>query len=266
MAVEIKGIGDVPVVVDVDDRVAVVTLDRPERRNALNRELLEGLPAVLARLDADESVDVIVLTGADPAFCAGLDLADVGSGRLALGRLPDHRGILPPVTKPMIGAVNGPAATGGLEVALSCDFLVASDRARFADTHARVGVMPGGGLSVRLARWVGVARAKQMSLTGAFVDAPTALAWGLVNQVVPHHELLPTARRLAADVAAVAGPAATALLGLYDDQLDAADEAAWDLERAASTSWSADVSDIERRRRDIIATGSRRSPGRIEGR
>jgi enoyl-CoA hydratase len=250
---------DTPATVELDDRVALITLNRPERRNALDRALLDGLARLLADLDADDGVAAIVLTGADPAFCAGLDLEEVGSGRLALGELPHHRGIIPPVNKPLIGAVNGPAATGGLELALSCDFLVASERARFADTHGRVGVMPGGGMSVRLARWVGVARAKEMSLTGAFVDARTALAWGLVNHVVPHDELLPEARRLAATVAAADPAVVGALLGLYDAQVDAADDTAWELERAASVRWAAtvDVRDIERRRRDIIAAGAR---------
>lgn len=250
---------DTPATVEVDDRVALITLNRPERRNALDRALLDGLPRLLGNLDADDGVGAIVLTGADPAFCAGLDLEEVGSGRLALGELPDHRGIIPPVAKPLIGAVNGPAATGGLELALSCDVLVASERARFADTHGRVGIMPGGGMTVRLARWVGVARAKEMSLTGAFVDARTALAWGLVNHVVPHDDLLPEAHRLAATVAAADPAVVRALLALYDAQLDAIDDPAWELERSAAARWAAtvDVRDIARRRRDIIATGAR---------
>ena len=97
---------------------------------------------------------------------------------------------------PVIGAINGVAITGGFEVALACDFLVASERARFADTHARVGIMPGWGLTVALPEAIGLRRAKEMSTTGNFVDAETALAWGLVNHVVPHDELLPFARKL----------------------------------------------------------------------
>src|SRR5215470_4452958 len=124
--------------------------------------------------------------------------ADMGN-RDDTGRHP-FRGALPPRTKPLIGAVNGVAVTGGLEVALNCDFLVASDRARFADTHARVGVMPGWGLTVLLPQRIGVARAREMSLTGNYVDATTALQWGLVNHVVPHDQLLPFARGLGADI------------------------------------------------------------------
>ena len=153
----------------------------------------------------------MVLTGADPAFCAGVDLKEFGSGatsasgegfadmgaRRDRGRLP-FRGALPPRTKLLIGAINGVAVTGGFELALACDFLVASERARFADTHARVGVMPGWGLTVLLAQRIGVARAKEMSVTGNYIDASTALAWGLVNHVVAHEELLPFCRQLAA--------------------------------------------------------------------
>ena len=115
----------------------------------------------------------------------------------------------------MIGAVNGVAVTGGLELALACDLLVASEHARFADTHARVGIMPGWGLSVLLPQAVGLRRAKQMSVTGNYVDAGTALAWGLVNQVVPHEELLPTCRQLAADVASNDPAAVARLLQTY---------------------------------------------------
>jgi enoyl-CoA hydratase len=100
----------------------------------------------------------------------------------------------------VIGAVNGPAVTGGLELALACDFLVASTQARFADTHAMVGLLPGWGGSVRLARRVGLARAKELALTGRFLDGGEALAWGLVNRVVPPERLLPTAQELAAQM------------------------------------------------------------------
>ena len=193
------------VLVEVADRVAVITLNRPEKRNALNRAVRRALPAAISKCDADDDVDVMILTGTDPAFCAGVDLKEFGSGEVQQGegfaevgerrddgRTP-FRGALPAHTKPLIGAVNGVAVTGGFEVALNCDFLIASERARFADTHARVGVMPGWGLTVLLAQRIGVGRAKEMSITGNYVDAETALAWGLVNHVVPHDELLPFA-------------------------------------------------------------------------
>ena len=158
--------------------------------------------------EADDDVDVIILTGADPAFCAGLDLKELGAG---LGHARRHaargttrrraeRRRCPPTAKPVIGAINGAAITGGFELALDCDFLVASDRARFADTHARVGIQPGWGLTVLLPQAIGVRRAREMSATGNFVDAQTALDWGLVNHVVPHDDLLPFTRGLAADI------------------------------------------------------------------
>jgi enoyl-CoA hydratase len=118
------------VLVDVADRVAVVTLNRPEKRNALNRAVRKRLPEVLQQLDTDDDVDVMILTGADPAFCAGVDLKEFGSGAVTSsgegfadmgeqrdGRLP-FRGALPPRTKLLIGAINGVAVTGGFEIAL----------------------------------------------------------------------------------------------------------------------------------------------------
>src|SRR3954467_10043438 len=162
------------VLVDIAERVAVITINRPEARNALNRHVRKALPTAIERCDADDDVDVMILTGTDPAFSAGVDLKEFGSGQVQQGEgfaelgeasgdgRTQFRGALPPHTKPLIGAGNGLAVTGGFGVALNCDFLIASDRARFADTHARVGVMPGWGLTVLLAQCVGVARAKQM--------------------------------------------------------------------------------------------------------
>ena len=136
------------VLVEVVDRVATVRLNRPESRNALNGELIDTMRRPARGCEADDDVDATILTGIDPAFCAGLDLTylaarvehDSRPGTVAFPESP-----VPPHTKPIIGAVNGAAVTGGLELALACDFLVASERARFADTHARVGVVPGGG-------------------------------------------------------------------------------------------------------------------------
>ncbi len=185
------------ILIDVSDRVAVITLNRPDARNALNPALTAALPEAIAGCDARDDVDAIVLTGADPAFCAGVDLKSLSTDsevRHVVASDPDALiRPFPETTKPVLGAINGVAVTGGFEVALNCDFIIASDRARFADTHARVGVMPGWGLTVLLAEAIGQRRAREMSVTGNFVDAPTALGWGLVNHVVPHEELLPFA-------------------------------------------------------------------------
>lgn len=181
------------VLVEVVDRVATITLNRPEARNALNADLRRALPQAVAECDASDDIDVLVLTGADPVFCAGLDLKELGQSSneaddAAVVASTERRGPLPPTVKPLIGAINGAAITGGFELALNCDFLIASEHARFADTHTRVGIQPGWGLTVLLAEAVGVRRAKELSSTGNFLDAQTALTWGLVNHVVPHGE------------------------------------------------------------------------------
>jgi enoyl-CoA hydratase len=199
------------VLVEVEDRIATLTLNRPEARNALSQALTHALWDAVGSAGANPDVDVLVLTGADPAFCAGVDLKEVAgltppsASPRAPGTGPsrDRNGLfrfLPLIDKPIIGAINGVAVTGGLEVALQCTFLVASEQARFGDTHARVGIMPGGGVTVLLAQSVGIRRAIEMSLTGNFVTADEALRLGLVNHVVPHEQLMPVARQLAADI------------------------------------------------------------------
>lgn len=245
--------------------VALVVLDRPEARNALNSELLRALPRALIEADEDERVRAIVLTGSDPAFCAGLDLKELGSTGNNLGGDDSDSAAeratsapWPVMTKPLIGAINGPTVTGGLELALHCDFLVASDRARFADTHARVGVMPGWGLTVLLPQAIGLRRAKEMSLTGNFVGPEEALALGLVNHVVPHAELVPIAVGLARDIASNDPEGVATLLASYKEcALTTAAEALL-IEHRVSQSWRErhfDPAEIERRRAEVVARG-----------
>lgn len=200
---------DSVVLLEVSERIATITLNRPAARNALSSEVLKMMPRLMKQADASDDVDVIILTGTDPAFCAGLDLKELGSSGKNLGsgsgadgrpNADGVRGPFPGLTKPLIGAVNGVAITGGFELALNCDFLVASEHAKFGDTHARVGVMPGWGLTVLLPQAIGVRRAREMSMTGNFMLADEALSRGLVNHVVPHQELLAFTRRLALDI------------------------------------------------------------------
>jgi enoyl-CoA hydratase len=208
--------GDRELAIDRDGAVAMVTLDRPNRRNALTAALMVAIADTMAALDADAEVGAIVLTGRDPAFCAGLDLSELSASGDNL-RIDETGRPWPRLRTPVIGAINGPAVTGGLELVLHCDFAIASERAAFADTHSRIGVMPGWGMSVLLPQAVGLRRAKQMSFTGAYVRADEALAWGLVNRVVAHDDLIAEAVRLAQDVCSNDLNAVSTLLTLYDD-------------------------------------------------
>lgn len=196
--------------------VEVLTLNRPERRNALSVELMSALERALTELATDEQVRAVVVTGADPAWCAGLDLHEVASGQGALGSGEAVARLLGGLPQPTIAAVNGPAVTGGLELCLLCDLRIGSERARFADTHARIGIHPGWGLTVTLPRIVGTARAREMSYTGNYVDAAEALRWGLISRVVPHESLVDEAVALADAAASVDQDVLRALQALYD--------------------------------------------------
>jgi enoyl-CoA hydratase len=245
------------VLLDVADMIATVVLNRPERRNAMSGELISALRQVLTDADARPDVEVIVLTGADPAFCAGLDLTELGEPDSPL-RAAATGTAIPDLVKPLIGAINGVAITGGLELALACDFLVASERARFADTHARMGIQPGWGLTVGLPAAVGLRRAKEMSATGNFVAARTALAWGLVNHVVPHGDLLSFTWALAADIASSDQDAVQVMFATYDEGSLGTRRDAQAIEARAHAQWHArgiDPGQVARRRRAVIERG-----------
>ena len=211
------------VTTEISEGVAIVTLNRPEAMNALSKALRAELAEAMLAVANDDAVRAVVLTGAGQrAFTAGLDLKELGASTegLSAANATDPRDnpvkAVEQCTKPVIGAINGVAITGGFELALACDVLIASTNARFADTHARVGIMPGWGLSQKLSRMIGISRATELSLTGNFLDAKTACDWGLVNRVVPAGELMAAAKALANDMATI--PVET--LSLYKRIID----------------------------------------------
>jgi enoyl-CoA hydratase len=214
--------------------VAVLTLNRPDRRNAVSSELGRELCRVAGELAADASARVVVLTGAGGAFCAGLDLNELGdSGTNFDGRFIEAVRDLP---QPTIAAIEGPAVTGGLELALACDIRIASASARLADTHARVGVLPGSGASVLLQRLIGYGRAMEMSLSGRFVGAAEAERWGLVNRMVDS-DALGAAVELAGQIAANDAGAVTQIKRLIRDGADCGVGEALVREREAAASY-----------------------------
>jgi enoyl-CoA hydratase len=198
--------------------VRVLTMNRPQARNALNPELISALYLGLTEADRDPSVRAVVLIGADPAFCAGVDLK--AAQRLGIAYFEQFQTEncitrTAQMSKPIIGAINGPVFTGGLEMALGCDFLIASQRAVFADTHARVGILPAGGMTARLPQVVGGAMARRLSMTGEVVDAARAEQIGLVTEVVVHDRLLSRAIELAGQIAEVPAPTMAGLKAIY---------------------------------------------------
>jgi enoyl-CoA hydratase len=239
--------------IDTENRVRTLTLNRPESRNALSSALRQQFFAALREAEADDAVDVVIVTGADPVFCAGLDLKELGNSI----DLPDIAPNWPPMDKPVIGAINGAAVTGGLELALYCDVLIASERARFADTHARVGLLPTWGLSVRLPQKVGVGLARRMSLTGDYLSAADALRAGLVTEVVEHDQLLPSARLVAASIVGNNQNAVRALLASYHRIDDAAIAEGLAIEAASAIQWlrTASGDDIAANREAVLQRG-----------
>lgn len=211
--------------ISVEDMVALVTLNRPDKRNAINDEMRAELTDAFGRFDADPSLRVVVLTGAGSAFCAGGDLSS------STAPDPNRPRIVEPLdrfTKPVVAAINGLAYGGGLELALACDLRIASSAARFALPEVRIGSLPGSGGTQRLPAVIGPTLAAQMILTGEPIDAPRALAAGLVSQLCEPDQLLATAlghaRTIArnAPLAVIAGKRALrAAAGMHDlERLD----------------------------------------------
>jgi enoyl-CoA hydratase len=250
------------VLVSRDGPVAIVTLNRPQAMNALSQALRRDLAKVFRELEADDDVRAIVLTGAGTrAFTAGLDLKELGQQGLGAANAegPDDNPVkaIEQTGKPVIGAINGVAITGGFEVALACDVLIGSENARFADTHARVGIMPGWGLSQKLSRLIGPYRARELSLSGNFLDAATAERWGLLNRVVSAEDLVAAATQLAHDMATIAPSFARVYKKLINDGYELPFGQAMALEAERSTAANAQVSaaEVEAARGAVQARG-----------
>lgn len=202
--------------------IAIVTLNRPSKLNALNRELRTAFCHTMQALRDDGAASVVIITGAGRGFCAGLDLQELGAasreGETVVRDTTNVSfvSVIDDMRVPVIAAVNGFAITGGFELALACDLMIAAESARFADTHARVGVMPGGGMSARLPRAIGIRKAKEMSLTGNYLSAREAERLGLVNRVVPDDQLMAEARELAGQILSADQKMVRGMKRLYD--------------------------------------------------
>ena len=246
--------------VERDGPVAIVTLNRPDALNALSRALRAAIVKAFADLAEDPDVRAVVLTGEGRAFTAGVDLKEAGQTGFALGAdggSIDLQQGLAAFPWPIIGAINGFAITGGFELALMCDVLLASENAKFADTHARVGIMPGWGLSQKLSRLIGSSRAKELSFTGNFIDAEQAERWGLVNSVHKADELLPAAIKLGHDMASCNPDLLRNYKSVIDEGFAMAygDALKMEVKRSAEHAKSVTADSVEEARKAVTARG-----------
>jgi enoyl-CoA hydratase len=202
------------------DGFATVMLNRPDKLNTLSIALRQELERAVRELQADPQTRVLILTGAGRAFTAGLDLDEWDTPGMSAAGAWEHNPVaaLRLFSGPVIGAINGLTITGGVEIALSCDVLIAASTARFADTHVKVGLLPGWGGSVRMGRRIGLNRAKELALTGRFFSADEALQWGFVNEVVPPDSLQARAQELARQMLANVPEGLVAYKRLLDEE------------------------------------------------
>lgn len=225
---------------DLGSGVTLLTLNRPAVGNALNLELRDRIRREFEQIEDDPDVAAVVLTGSGRTFCSGLDLNEVSEGGGVLSADLDevrHRQIVPQLGVPVIAAVNGPAITGGWELALGCSFIVASESAWFRDTHAQIGILPGAGMSVRLSRRAGATAGLVLSLTGRKVDADEALRRGLVEVVVPFDDVVTTAVEVARTASQLDPMLVARLLELYRHHDESPGHTSWTVEHLESRRW-----------------------------
>ncbi len=258
---------DEPILIDRrEGPVAILQLNRPKQLNALSVALRADIVRAIRHIGASDDVRAVVLTGSGRAFSAGVDLKEAGQtgfslgvgGRSAAAHVDiDLASAFAACPWPVIGAINGFAITGGFELALMCDVLLASTEAKFADTHGRVGLMPVWGLSQKLPRLIGPGRAKELSLTGNFLDAETAERWGLVNRVCAPDDLLPAAIKLAQDMAQTPGPLLKKLKAEIDDglALPLREALAMEIERGSAHNAAITPDAAEASRKSVMARG-----------
>ncbi|MCR5481280.1 MAG: enoyl-CoA hydratase/isomerase family protein [Clostridia bacterium] len=194
---------------EVKENIGYVTIDRPKALNALNNEVLDELHDVFTKISEDDSVRAVIMTGEGKAFVAGADIAlmhsiDAVQGRVMMIKGHGVMNLIESVEKPVIAAVNGFALGGGCELAMACDFRIASEKAKFGQPETGLGIIPGFGGTQRLPRLVGKAMGKKLIMTGEIIDAAEALRIGLVEQVVPPEELMAEAEKLAKTIASKA--------------------------------------------------------------
>jgi enoyl-CoA hydratase len=219
-----------------DDGHATLILNRPDKLNTLSIAMRREISAAIDALESDPAIRVLILTGAGRAFTAGLDLDEwAAPGVVAANAyVDDVVAALLRFSGPVIGAINGFAITGGVEIALACDVLIAASDARFADSHAQVGLLPGWGGSARMIRRIGLVRAKELALTGRFLGADEALAWGFVNRVVAPERLRAEAEAIAREMLACVPDALVAYKRLLDAEAGVTLGEALRIEREAS--------------------------------
>jgi enoyl-CoA hydratase len=247
------------VLLDKRGGYAIVTLNRPDDMNALSRELREDFVNAFDACSRDDDIRVVILTGQGKAFCAGFDLKELSNSDSDASQEADNAvaRAMEAFDGPIIGAINGHAVTGGFEMALACDILIAGENARFADTHARVGILPGWGLSQKLPRLIGLSRAKEISFTGMPVFAQQAYEWGLVNHVVATEELLPRAIAMAEAMCACVPNILRQYKPLIEDgySLPYRDALVWEEKQAIASAQQALASTIAKRRDTVMTQG-----------
>ena len=263
--------------------ILLISLNRPEKLNALSVHLQTELSDALSAAAADSSVRVLIVSGEGRAFCAGLDLHEFpaslthfqnqnqnqnqGRPQVQSQDRPQNQNIFSQLEQfplPVIAAINGPAITGGFELALSCDLLIASTNARFADTHGQIGVMPGAGLSQKLSRIIGLPRAMAVSLTGEFLEAETAYAYGLISHLVQPGALMPLAWRLAGQIAAGQPAVIREMKRVIKEGAGATLARGMEMEREAHERWTRemDLGELVSRKNQIFQRNRATPPNR----
>ena len=225
------------VLYEIQGRIATITLNRPNQRNAVNGGLTRALGAAMDRFEGDPDVWVCVLAGSGPAFCAGADLKAIAAG--AGAELSTDKGgfggfVRYPKTKPVLAAVHGVALAGGLELVLACDLVIAAEDAEFGFPEVTRGIIAAAGGVFRLARAIPAARARELVMTGDRVSAQEALALGLINRVVPAPEVLTTAVALAHRICQNAPVAVRESIAIARVAADITEEKGWQLSAQAA--------------------------------